>query len=308
MNYIDQIYKKIVNIEIQGATNIAEAVLITLKKSAQDKKIKTSKDLIRHLKKNGHYLSRARETEPMARNANKFIEYHLDKNQNLELKKLRSLITKEINDFLSQIKINKKKIIDFGQKLINKNDNVFTHCHSSTVVGILKSAKSKKIHVFNNETRPLFQGRKTSKKLIENKIKNTQVVDGAGPFFVSQYSHGYDMDLLIIGCDAIALDGSAVNKIGSFALALAASEAKIPVYIATQSLKLDLGAKHLKNLEIEQRQAKEVWPKAPKNLEILNFAFDIVPAQFISGYVTEFGILKPKQLAKKVLKKYKFLS
>ncbi len=309
MNYIDQIYKKIVNIEIQGATNIAEAVLNTLKKVSQEKRLKTPRQLISRVKKIGYYLSRARETEPMAENAVRFVSYHLDKNQDLDIKKLRVLIKRGIDSFLFEIMTNKRIIKDYGEKLISNNDNIFTHCHSSTAISILEAAKKKrkKIHVFNNETRPLFQGRTTSKELLKMNIKNTQVVDSAGPFFVSQYSKGYDMDLLILGCDAITLDGDAVNKIGSLGLALAAREAKIPVYIATQALKLDIETKHLKNLEIEQRKANEIWSRAPKGLEIINYAFDIIPARFITGFITELGILKPKYISKKTTKKYKFL-
>jgi len=309
MNYIDQVYKKIVNIEIQGATNIAEAVLKTLKKVSKDKRLKNPRELIRQVHKAGYYLSRARETEPMAENAARFVEYHLNQNNDLDIKKLRVLIGRGIDSFLFNIMTNKKKIREIGEKLIKNNNNVFTHCHSSTAMSILEAAKKKrkKFHVFNNETRPLFQGRTTSKELLDMKIKNTQVVDSAGPFFVSPYSKGYDMDILILGCDAIALDGTAVNKIGSFGLALAAREAKIPVYIATQSLKLDIEAKHLKQLEIEKRDAKEIWPRAPKGLEIINYAFDIIPANYITGYITEFGVIKPRYLAKKVFKKHLFL-
>lgn len=310
MNFVDQVYKKIVNIEIQGATNIAEAVLNTLKKVSQEKRLKTPRQLISRVKKVGYYLSRARETEPMAENAVRFVSFHLDKNQDLDIKKLRFLIKRGIDSFLFDIMTNKRIIKDHGQNLIKNNYNIFTHCHSSTAVGILEAAKKKrkKFHVFNNETRPLFQGRTTSKELLQMNIKNTQVVDSAGPFFVSQYSKGYDMDLLILGCDAITLDGDAVNKIGSFGLALAAREAKIPVYIATQALKLDIEAAHLRNLKIEQRKAKEIWQRAPQGLEILNYAFDVIPARFILGYITELGIIKPKYIAKRAIKQYKFLN
>ncbi|HUT21800.1 MAG TPA: translation initiation factor eIF-2B [Candidatus Bipolaricaulota bacterium] len=309
MNFVDQIYKKIVNIEIQGATSVCEAVLLALKKESADKKMKTSADLIRSLHRVGHYLSRARATEPMAENAVRFVEHHLRQNREMELKELRVLIKRGIDGFLFRLATNKKNIRDVGERLIEDEDNVFTHCHSSTVIDVLAEAKKnkKKIHVFNTETRPLFQGRITSKELIKKKIENTQVVDSAGPFFVSQYTKDYDMDVLLLGCDAISQSGDAVNKIGSLGLALAAKEADIPVYIATQSLKLDLDAKYLKNLEIEKRPSKEIWPGAPEGVEIINYAFDIIPAKYITGFITELGVLKPKRLAKSVKAAYPFL-
>ncbi|MFZ5365459.1 MAG: translation initiation factor eIF-2B [Patescibacteria group bacterium] len=309
MNHIDKMYKKIVNIEIQGATNVCEAVLMTLKKIAADRKAKDARALIKKLHQAGHYLIRARATEPMAVNAVRFIDFHLDRHRDLSVAKLRVLISRAIGSFLFDLSNNRKIIADQGDGLIRRGDNIFTHCHSSTVIDILKHAhkSKKKIRVFNTETRPLFQGRTTSKDLVKAGISNTQVVDSAGPFFVSNFSTGYNMDILILGCDAISRSGDAVNKIGSFGLALAARQSNIPLYVATQSLKLDVGAAHLENLELEKRMAREVWPTAPEGLKIVNYAFDIIPAAYISGYITELGIIRPRYLAKRVFKKYKFL-
>ena len=131
-------------------------------------------------------------------------------------------------------------------------------------------------------------------------MPDTMIVDDAAPFFVdNMYESHVKVDMVIIGCDNIKIDGSIYNKIGSFAIALSAWHSKIPVYVVGSLIKVDME----KKVEIEKRSSKEVRPEAPKGLEIINYAFDMVPAKFITGIITEFGIIKPKDL-KKAVKKY----
>ena len=112
-----------------------------------------------------------------------------------------------------------------------------------------------------------------------------------------------EIDMVIIGADSISHKGDVYNKIGSYGIALAAYEAGIPVYIAATALKMDADDK----IEVELREEDELWRGKPRNLEILNFAFDMIPAKFITGIICEFGIVKPNQLKAKVLKKYPWL-
>jgi translation initiation factor 2B subunit (eIF-2B alpha/beta/delta family) len=91
-----------------------------------------------------------------------------------------------------------------------------THCHSGSVVQTLVTAwnQGKKIHVYNTETRPLFQGRRTSTELVKAGVPNTMIVDDSAPFFVDNlYESEIDIDTVIIGCDAIKMDGGVYNKI-----------------------------------------------------------------------------------------------
>jgi len=187
-------------------------------------------------------------------------------------------------------------------KLIKKHMNIMTHCHSWSVVKLLVTAhkQDKDIHVYNTETRPLYQGRKTSQDLVKAGVSDTMITDDSAPFFIDNvYESDIDIDMLIIGSDAIKMDGSIYNKIGSFSLALAARHSKIPVYIVGSLTKVDTE----NTVKIEQRSGKELRAEAPKWLNIINYAFDMVPAKFITGIITEYGIIKPKDI-KKVVKKY----
>ena len=127
------------------------------------------------------------------------------------------------------------------------------------------------------------------------------ITDDSAPFFVDNlYESHVDIDMVIIGSDAIKMDGSVYNKVGSFAIALAAWHSKIPVYIVGSLTKIDTE----NTVKIEQRPGKELRPEAPKGLDILNYAFDKVPAKFITGIITEYGIIKPKDIKKTVKKQY----
>jgi methylthioribose-1-phosphate isomerase len=99
------------------------------------------------------------------------------------------------------------------------------------------------------------------------------------------------------------MDGSIYNKIGSFSLALSAWHSKIPVYIVWSLTKIDTQ----NNIKIEQRPGKELRSEAPKWLDIINYAFDMVPAKFITWIITEYGVIKPKDIKKSVKKWYPWM-
>ena len=127
------------------------------------------------------------------------------------------------------------------------------------------------------------------------------ITDDAAPFFVDNlYESDIDIDMVLIGSDAIKMDGSVYNKVGSFGIALAARHSKIPFYVVGSLMKIDTG----NTVKIEKRSGKEVRPDAPKGLEIINYAFDKVPAKFITGIITEYGVIKPKDIKKMIKKNY----
>jgi len=307
---IEAVFQDIKSIKIQGATNVAKAVAKALREYAKHLENKKSSEFIREIALAGKYLVSARVTEPMADNVVEFVLYYLKKNKDQEITDLKRVLQDAIDYFFVLVAQNERKIITSGEKIIKFGDKVFTHCHSSTVINILLAAKrnKKNFEVFQTETRPLYQGHTTARDLLRANIKDTLVVDSAAPFLISRASgNKFNVDKLILGCDAIARDGSCVNKVGSFALALTAFLNKIPVYIATQTLKLNEDAKNLKAIKVEVREAREVWEKAPRGLKIYNPAFDKIPAELITGYITEFGLIKPKVMVDKVKTNYPWI-
>jgi len=305
MQKIKKTFKDIKALEkIQGAEAVAKAIIVALKGLALRIKAKDKKDFEAQIKKAADLLLSARPTEPLAQNAVKFLFFKINEANNVKEAKL--LFKSAADEILRTIDKAKKEIVAIGRSLIRNGDNIFTHCHSTTVEEILITAKKtgKKFSVFNTETRPLFQGHITATNLIKAGIDATMVTDGSAGFLISQYSdRGLIMDKLIMGCDAILPDGTVINKIGSFVTAQAAHYEKDLVYIAGSLLKF-----HPKNwIELEKRPAKEIWDKAPAKLKIINFAFDVVPAEFIEGIICEAGIIKPSQVERKAKELYPWL-
>ncbi len=304
---LEKTYQKIKSIEIQGATAVAEATLLELKKYGSAVPAKNKKEWMEQVKKAAVRLRSARPTEALADNAVQSV-LQADHFKGLEnMRQVRNQLERVVVDFLSLISQGKEDISGFGQEVLVGKKKIFTHCHSSTVVGILVQGKKAGLdfEVFNTETRPLFQGQVTAEKLIKADIPTTMVTDSAAGFFISKASgDDYQMDLFLIGADAILADGSVVNKIGSYGMALAAREAGVPLYVAASLLKFHPSSQ----IEIERRSPEEIWNRPPKGLKIINYAFDRVPADMLTGYITDQGIIKPDELGEKIEKHCPWIS
>lgn len=292
-------------INIQWATNIAKAAIEILWNEIKKNKFWSIQEFNKFFSQATTLLKEARETEPMLFNWLKYCQSEYKKllKQKLSLNKIQNRLNKACNYYLNEI-IEEEKIRPLiWSKLIKKWCNIMTHCHSWSVVNILTTAHKqwKQIHVYNTETRPLYQWRKTSNDLIKAWVPDTMITDDAAPFFVDNlYESHIDIDMVIIGSDAIKLNGNVYNKIWSFSISMAARHSWIPIYIVWSLLKVDTADK----VKIEIRDGKELRSDAPKWLEIINYAFDMVPEKFITWIITEFGIIKPKDLKKAVKKHY----
>ncbi|MEK6913959.1 MAG: hypothetical protein AABW47_04805 [Nanoarchaeota archaeon] len=267
----DKISSDIKSIKIQGARNIAKSALYAYS-------LIPTKDSMKKL------LS-LRPTEPM-----------LEKVLNLTEKKSYTEILEHF-DF-AQSQINK-----YVLKLIKNKEVIFTHCHSTNVVNALIFAKKawKKFEVYNTETRPLFQGRKTANELKKAKIKVTMFIDSASAIAIEKENKKDKIhaDKIFLGADAL-LNNGIINKVGSGMIAELAHNHKIPVHIIADSWKFSK-----KKVPIENRKLNEVWDNAPKKIKIQNPAFEFVPKKYITGIVSELGILKYDDFVKKMRKEKK---
>lgn len=261
----NQISKDIKSIKIQGAKNIAlagfKAYKIFPSKQAKKKIISL------------------RPTEPFLINIlNKADKINYNELK-IKLKQNQDIINKQV------------------YKLIKNKDVIFTHCHSSTVVQALIYAKSKGkfFEVYNTETRPLYQGRKTTRELKKSGIKVTMFVDSAAGIALTKSQGTKKTDLVLFGTDAILKKG-VINKIGSGMFAEIAHANKIPVYILADSLK------YISKIQLEQRDFKEVW-KTSKKIKIKNLAFELIKKKNITKIISELGILSYSEFLRKVRKR-----
>ncbi|MDD2647112.1 MAG: translation initiation factor eIF-2B [Patescibacteria group bacterium] len=300
---INNTFNNIKKLKIQGATAVAMAVISSLRKCGLSSKTNNLKNWQQELKKSANFLISARPTEPLAQNSVKFIIKSVEKNKINNVVEAKDCLDIACDKIILLISDAGKKIIPFGRKIIKDGDDVLTHCHSWLAIQTIIDAhkNGRKIKVFNTETRPLFQGRETSKDFLKAHLNTTMVTDSSAGFLISRYSGKYlAMEKIVIGADAILADGSVINKIGSHAISAAAYLEKSPLYVVAPLLKFY----HHSWIKIERRSPKEVWPSAPKNLKIINFAFDLIPADWITGIICEVGIVKPKDIKKYVRKLY----
>ena len=303
---IIQVVQDIKDIKIQGATNIAKSAFDILITESKNQTFDSSEEFLTFIESAMQMLISARPTEPMLFNGMDYIKSQIATCKDNLCDSIQKTVIESATYYLNLIKETAERAILNGLGIINDGDNVLTHCHSTSAVKTLALHKVKglKFKVFNTETRPLYQGRKTAKDLIEEWIDVTMVVDGVAPFLMDEES-GTDlmMDCVIIGCDAIKLDGGVINKVWSYAVGLSALYANVPVYIAGNLLKVDVHD----TIQIEQRHSHEVWEDAPDKVDFLNFAFDKIPPKFIRGIITEFGIIKPREIRSYIEKYYPWM-
>lgn len=270
LSHFNKILGDIKSIKIQGAENVAKAGIKAF--------------LLESNKKSAKKILKVRPTEPLLQNAIKIL-----------LKSKHSTTTAK--RFLSNLKKSHETIAKKGARLIKNNMNVYTHCHSSTVIDILKYAKKKQkknFIVYTTEVEPLLQGRQTAKDLAKLKIKVIVAPDLAAEHSLKQ------CDLFLFGADAFT-KSVVVNKIGTNTLVKLAKLYNIPRYSCGVSLKFTRKAK------IEKRSPREVWDERNKKIEVLNPAFDRTKLKQLSGVISEFGIMTTKEFIKRAKEKSRTL-
>ncbi len=189
-----------------------------------------------------------------------------------------------------------------GARLFPDPCTVLTHCNTGalatvgigTALGVVYRAveQGKKVEVYVDETRPLLQGARLNMwELAEHKIPATLICDGAAAWTMRQ-KH---VDLVIVGADRIAANGDVANKIGTYSLAVNARRHGIPFYVAAPYSTLDLSLASGQEIPIEERAAEELTSLrgvqvAPLGAAVFNPAFDLTPAELITGIITERGV------------------
>jgi len=306
---IDKIYEDIQKLNIQGATNVAIAVFEGMKLYLSSTRETDKQKIYDEFFEVGGKLATARPNEPLAKNGVKFIRHFFKQEFPVlpEVSTMKPRLDELCAQYLDMISETKKNIVDKSKEYLKNYDNIFTHCHSSTVETLIKelSHKDKEFEVVCTETRPRMQGRITAKNLVNAGIKTTMITDSAADSFVIGRGNVL-VDTVFIGCDQIVKGGHVINKIGSWSIAMSAHYADKPLYVVTPLLKIDESS-YMGNIEIEVREDSEIWPDAPKGLEIYNPAFEIVDNVLITGFVTEFGIVKPADVDTVVKEKYPWI-
>ncbi|MCD6479539.1 S-methyl-5-thioribose-1-phosphate isomerase [Candidatus Bathyarchaeota archaeon] len=295
--------KRIRRLEVQGATNVALTAIRALVEQMRESKAKSREEALAEIEEARDILFGARETEPFMRNALRYIEWRIRAARWESVEELNRLMEAVAEEFIQRFREARKRIEDIGSRRILPGTRILTHCHSSAVIGVLRAAKRRGIEfeVICTETRPLYQGRITAKELLEMGVRTTMIVDSAVRTFLKQ------VDLVLVGADAITSEGNIINKIGTSLIALAAQEARVPFYVVTELLKFDPQTIHGDYEAIEERAASEIWPDAPEGLAIRNPAFDVTRRDYIHGIICEEGVISPHSILEAVRRRYPWI-
>jgi methylthioribose-1-phosphate isomerase len=198
-----------------------------------------------------------------------------------------------------------RAIGNHGATLVKDGDSLLTHCNAGglatadygTALAVFFAAteQGKKIHVFADETRPLLQGaRLTSWELWQRGIDVTLICDSMAALVMRQGK----VNAVFVGADRIAANGDTANKIGTYGVAVAAKAHGVPFYVAAPVSTFDLTIADGSLIPIEERDPDEIrcgfgYRTAPAEVRVYNPAFDVTPAELITGIVTEHGIISP---------------
>ena len=287
-----------------GATAAYGLVLSIIEKNDQSFLKKTAEDLI--------------NSRPTAINLKWAIDRMMNKLSSVNDNKILEIALNEAKEiceedvkFCESIGLNGLKIIE---KIYNKKKdtvNILTHCNAGwlatinwgTATSPIYHAHKKGIpvHVWADETRPRNQGANlTSYELNEEKIPNTIIADNTGGILMQRG----EVDLCIVGTDRTLANGDVCNKIGTYLKALAAHDNNVPFYVALPSSTIDWNIKNYKDIPIEERNSEElshieglddegkikkvqIYPTKSK---AMNLAFDVTPAKYVTGLITEKGV------------------
>ncbi|MEM0139457.1 MAG: S-methyl-5-thioribose-1-phosphate isomerase [Ferroplasma sp.] len=201
-----------------------------------------------------------------------------------------------------------RKMGEFGNTLIKANDKILTHCNAGALAVVdwgtalapmrIAHDEGKNIFVFVDETRPRLQGAKlTAWELQQEGIGYSIIADNAAGYYMRKN----DINLAIVGADRIAANGDFANKIGTYEKAVLAKVNNIPFYVAAPGSTFDFSLKNGDGIPIEERDEDEVLNInnthiGPAGGRAKNPAFDVTPHEYVTAFITEYGIFKPGEL------------
>jgi len=300
LHTIEEMEKAICTLQVRGAPAIGVAAAIGLAVLARE--INPQDDYEKKLRE---YANQLRACRPTAVNLAWALDCMLAGAHDPE-----SLVRQALMIWEEDIETC-RRIGEHGSTLLRDGDRVLTHCNAGRLATVrygtalapiyVAAEQGKRIHVFADETRPLLQGaRLTAYELAEAGIPVTLLCDNMAASLLSTGK----IAAVLVGADRVARNGDAANKIGSLGLSILARHYDVPFYVCAPFSTVDFCCEAGGQIPIEQRAPEEVtqaWYErrmAPEGVGVYNPAFDIIPNENITAFVTERGIVSSQNLSK----------
>jgi ribose 1,5-bisphosphate isomerase len=299
--FVTETAEKIKSMEIRGAGRIARAGAEALWRHASEIHVDDLASFLGEMESAAQVLVATRPTAVSLPNAVHIVMSGLNKAETLD--DARNGVISRAEQFIHSSQNAVQKIALFGSRHIRDGDTILTHCNSEAALGCIIEAHrtGKEIEVFATEVRPRNQGLITIRTLNDAGIKTNFIVDSAVRSFI------HDVDLVIMGADAVTVNGGVVNKIGTAQVAHTAHEARVNVLIAAETYKFAPRTIIGELIQIEERAGSEVLADEISctlpHVTVRNPAFDVTPAEYIDLIVTEAGAIPP-QMAYIIIREY----
>lgn len=301
---VSDVYDAILHLKVRGAPAIGIAAAYGIYVAIMNNNYNSFEEFFTDFNKQKEYLASSRPTAVNLFWAlNRMTKVVLN-NKNESIAIIKELLLKEAESIRCEDEEMCKSIGRYGLELIKDGMTVLTHCNAGglatarfgTALAPIYLAKERgyDIKVFADETRPLLQGaRLTTWELMHSGIDVTLICDNMAAMVMSK---GW-IDAVIVGCDRVASNGDAANKIGTYGLAVLAKAHNIPFYVAGPSSTIDFDTLTGKDIPIEERKESEITcgfgkRTAPKGVKVFNPAFDVTPNELITAIITEKGIVR----------------
>ncbi len=300
------IWQAIYKLQVRGAPAIGIAASFGLYLAAKNIQADDYEEFFSKFHAAKEYLNSSRPTAVNLSWALNRLEKVLINNRDKNISEIKKLLRDEAVKIKDEDILMCRKIGEYGLTLIKDGDGILTHCNAGQLATSKYGTALAPIHlgrergmnfkVYCDETRPLLQGARLSTfELIADGVDTTLICDN----MASQVMKNGWINAVFVGCDRVAANGDACNKIGTSGLAVLAKYYDIPFYVLGPTSTIDMSIKNGREIIIEQRPAEEVtemWYKkrmAPKDVKVYNPAFDVTDNELITGIVTEYGIAKP---------------
>jgi len=300
---VKRLWQAIRRLSVRGAPALGVAaafgVLLGIKSfSGNDRK-----RFLKHVERVSGYIATSRPTAVNLFNALARMKQVIQRHPGVSVAQLKNILKKEALAIYEEDRKLCRKMGDFGAALIKNGASILTVCNAGalataghgTALGVLYSAKEqgKNFEVLADETRPFLQGaRLTAWEMVQENIPLTLITDNMAGHLMA---HG-EVDAVIVGTDRVAANGDVANKIGTYMVAVLARRHNIPFYVACPLSTIDLNIAAGTEIPIEERAPEEVtgfrdcqW--AAPGVTVRNPAFDVTPAELVTGLITERGVV-----------------
>jgi len=301
---LEDIWEAIKVLRVRGAPAIGVTAALGIALCSSKLETKDINEFEKEFLKMKDYLASSRPTAVNLFWALNRMEKTFNKNKDKSISEIKEILFKEAEDIRQEDIQISRNIGEIGLTLLHEGDGILTHCNAGTLATAKYGTATapmylalekglKNLRVYCDETRPLLQGaRLTSFEMFNAGIDTTLICDNMASIVMKKGL----IDIVFVGCDRVARNGDAANKIGTSGVAILAKHYGIPFYVCAPSSTIDMDTACGDDIPIEERNPEEVttmWYKermAPEGVKVYNPAFDITDHSLITGIITEKGL------------------